>query len=324
MESLMRIPICTIALCVGTVIACDRATPLPVETKQVPRSISADAFADAEWSAPVHLPAPINSASSDLGPDLSPDELSLYFGSNRPGGSGDVDLWAVHRDCLDCPWGTPFNLNINSLQSDGDPSFSPDGHVLFFTSNRAGGHGGDDIWLSYREDVADDLGWGPPVNLGPGVNTADHETGPVYVPALRPEGANLYFIRGGVPGGDIYRALITLDGATLGDATPVVELNSPAFEMDPAVRHDGKEIFFASARGSSADADIWVATRQNVTDPWSEPVNVGPTINTPGGELTPGLSHDGRTLLWSATMTARPGVGRQDIWMSTRHQGNPR
>lgn len=316
----MRIPICTIAVAACILIACDRPTPLSVDTNPARWSISADAFADAEWSAPVHLPAPVNSASSDLGPDLSPDGLSLYFGSDRPGGSGNVDLWAVHRDCPDCPWGTPVNLNINSSQSDGGPSFSPDGHVLFFSSNRPGGYGGDDIWLSYREDVTDDLGWGPPVNLGPGVNTADQETGPVYVPALRPEGANLYFIRG-AGNSDIYRALVTLDGETLGDATPVVELNSPQLEMEPAVRHDGKEIFFASGRGSSID--IWVATRQNVTDAWSEPVNVGPTINTPGGELTPALSHDGRTLLWSATMTARPGVGRQDIWMSTRHQGNP-
>ena len=47
-------------------------------------------------------------------------------------------------------------------------------------------------------------------------------------------------------------------------------------------------------------------------------IMMGAVINTTGGELTPFLSRDGRTLLWSATMTARPSLGRQDIWMSTR------
>jgi len=314
--------VCRLELLIGCSVvlaACDSPRPLPVENGRAASAFAADAFASAEWSEPVHLDAPINSPSSELAPQLSPDELSLYFGSDRPGGTGDVDLWAVRRDCRECPWGTPFNLNINSPQSDGGPSFSPDGHYLFFSSNRDGGHGGDDIWVSHRADVNDDLGWEPPVNLGAGVNTSDHETGPVYLPALRPEGANLYFIRGAVPATDIYRALVELDGETLGDAVPVVELNSPALELEPTIRQDGKEIFFSSGRGSSVD--IWASTRQNVNDPWSTPVNLGSPINTPGTDFLPGLSHDGRTLLWSAGFNARGGLGRQDIWMSTRHQG---
>lgn len=315
----MRALIMTTALC-STVIACGSRTPLPSESGPDIPTLVADAFAGSEWSEPVHLDAPINSPFSELGPQLSPDDLSLYFGSTRPGGLGDVDMWAVHRDCIDCPWGVPFNLDINSEQSDGGPAFSADGHLLFFASNRPGGHGSDDIWVSYREDVSNDQGWAPPVNLGPGVNTADAETGPQYLAALRPEGATLYFVRGAVPGGDIYRGLVNPNGEVIGDASPVVELNSTALELEPSVRHDGKEIFFASARGG--DIDIWVASRQNVTDPWSTPVNVGPTINTPGADLTPSVSHDGRTLLWSAAFAARGGLGRQDIWMSTRHQGS--
>ena len=318
----MRPLMITTTLCLAAVAACDNRPSLSTEsTRRIPL-LAADAFAGSEWSEPVHLDAPINSPFRELGPQLSPDELSLYFGSDRPGGHGDVDIWAVHRDCLECAWGTPVNLDINSEQSDGGPSFSPDGHVLFFSSNRPGGYGADDIWVSYRDDVSDDQGWTPPVNLGSGVNTADEETGPEYVPALRAEGTTFYFVRGGVPGGDIYRALVSPTGEVLGNAVPVIELNSPSFEMEPAIRHDGKEIFFSSGRGSSTD--MWVATRQNVTDPWSPPVNVGPSINTPGagGELTPSLSHDGRTLLWSASFAARGGLGRQDIWMATRHQGN--
>ena len=70
-------------------------------------------------------------------------------------------------------------------------------------------------------------------------------------------------------------------------------------------------------------ADIWVATRQNPHGPWSSPTGVA-VVNTSAGDLTPGLSRDGRMLLWSAAQAARPSLGRQDIWMSTRVPGDDR
>ncbi len=278
-----------------------------------------NSFANSEWSDPVHLPPPINSAGSELGAQLSPDGLSIYFGSDRsPGGQGGVDIWAVRRECLECPWGDAVDLTINSAVSDGSPAFSADGHFLFFSSDRALGHGGDDIWVSYREDASDDLGWQTPVNLGPGVNTAGHETGPVYEPALHAEGANLYFSRGGAAAGDIYRALITQDGETIGEAVPVAVLNSSGSETEPALSHDGKEIFFSSTRLGLND--IFVATRKTPNAEWSAPVPLS-AINTAAADLLPGLSRDGRTLLWSAAAAARPSLGRQDIWMVTRSPG---
>jgi Tol biopolymer transport system component len=307
----------TLVLGVTILAGCGRDSDTHALAPGVP---ALDAFHAAEWSAPVHLPAPINSSGVELGAQLSPDGLSIYFGSDRAGSVG-VDIWAVRRECLECDWGPAVRLNINSDRSDGGPAFSPDGRTLFFSSDRIpGGQGGDDIWVTHREDTGDDQGWGTPVNLGPGVNTSDHETGPSYVPALHAEGASLYFARGGAAGSDIYRALVTIEGETIGDAVPVTELNTAATEGEPTLSHNGKEIFFHSSR--SGQIDIWVATRKAPHGPWSEPINLGATINTPGGDLTPGLSEDGRTLLWSAAMSARPSLGRQDIWMSTRSPGS--
>lgn len=48
---------------------------------------------------------------------------------------------------------------------------------MFFTSNRPGGFGGDDIWASWRTNIGDDVGWQPPVNLGPGANSAVFDAG---------------------------------------------------------------------------------------------------------------------------------------------------
>jgi Tol biopolymer transport system component len=285
------------------------------------------AISNSEWSAPVHLDAPVNSTSIELGAELTPDGLSIYFASDRLGTLGDVDIWASRRACLECPWGTPVNLgpNINSAQSDGAPNFSPDGHVMFFSSNRTPGtRGGDDIWVSYREDTNDDLGWGPATNLGPEVNTTGPETGPNYNPALHAEGVSLYFVRGTFAAGataDIYKVLVSPLGEVLGRAEPVPELNSPQADAEPSIRGDGKEIVFFSTRPGGigvGTADLWVATRQNAHVEWSTPTNLGAVINTAGPDLTPFLSRDGRTLLWSAGMAARPSLGRQDIWMSTR------
>ena len=305
---------------VAGLVACgDQAGKLPVAPTN---SVAFNAFENSEWSVPIHLDAPINSPARELSAELSPDGLSIYFGSDRPGSiGGTMDIWAARRECLECPWGTPVNLNINSPKTDGEPTFSPDGLLLFFSSDRDGGHGGGDVWLARRNDKDDDLGWETPINLGSGVNTTQHETGPAYVPALHAEGTNLYFVRGvALAAFDIYRARVTRDGETPEPAIPVAELNHPSeLDADPTISHDGKEIFFWSQRpGGLGLVDIWVATRQSARDRWSTPENMGTAINTAGPDLTPGLSRDGRTLLWSAGFKARGGLGLTDIWMSTR------
>lgn len=308
------------AIRLSTVVVVPLLLACGTESSELPLGPQLHSFAGSEWSEPVHLDAPINSPARELGARLSPDELSLYFGSDRtPGGQGAFDIWTSRRACLECPWGEPVNLgpNINSATGDGAPALSPDGLLLFFSGGaREGGFGGEDILVSRRTDPNDDLSWGPPVNLGPAVNTAVNEHGPAYVPALEGGGASLYFSRAG----DIYEARVTRDGQVVGPAVPVAELNHPtAIESEPTVRADGREIFFWSKRtGGSGGADIWVATRRSPHDPWSPPQNLGPGINTSGADLTPGLSWDGRTLLISVGQEARPSLGFQDFWMMTR------
>src|SRR5687767_5684556 len=63
-----------------------------------------DRFQDSEWSEPVHLDAPVNSPWRELRAHLSPDELSLYIASDRPGGQGAFDIWVSRRACRDCAW----------------------------------------------------------------------------------------------------------------------------------------------------------------------------------------------------------------------------
>ena len=78
------------------------------------------------WSAATNLGATINSAAGEFGPALSPDGNSLYFGSNRAGGSGLADLWVAKRADKNAPWQTPVNLGptVNSTAMDNVPNFS--------------------------------------------------------------------------------------------------------------------------------------------------------------------------------------------------------
>src|SRR3989454_1514261 len=155
------------------------------ESESAPVGIRLEAmsFANSEWSEPVNLGAVVNSNVLDAAPTLSTDGLSLYFTSNRPGGFGGNDLWVSQRDCGDCGGGTPVNLGpvINSPAIENRTSLSGDGHLLFFFSDRPGGHGSTTIWMSRRADPNDDFGWEPPVNLGPDVNTATAEQAPFYL-----------------------------------------------------------------------------------------------------------------------------------------------
>jgi hypothetical protein len=134
------------------------------------------------WSEPVNLGPPINTEAFEGSATLSPNGLSLYFTSNRPGSLGGNDLWVSQRECADCSWEEPVNLTmLNSAAADAGPSLSTDGRLLFFHSGRPGGFGGLDIWMSSRSDPTDDFGWEAPVNLGPDVNTAGGELMPEYV-----------------------------------------------------------------------------------------------------------------------------------------------
>jgi len=94
-------------------------------------------------------------------------------------------------------------------------------------------------------------------------------------------------------------------------------VNSSAWDYCPSLSADGLELFFTSQRpGGHGYADIYVATRATTEDGWSDPVNLGPTVNSSSTEGSPSISADGLSLFF---YSYRPGgYGRTDIWVSTR------
>jgi WD40-like Beta Propeller Repeat len=277
-------------------------------------SISPASVSDvSDWSAPVNLGPTVNSAANDLAAELSKDALSLYFASNRPGGSGANDLYVSQRASVDDPWGPPTNLAmLNTVAGDAGPHLSRDGHWLFFTSQRAGGSGGNDIYVSYRANTHDDFAWEAPVNIGPPVNTVQSELGPSTW------GPEFYFWRGpptpiSVPG-DIY--VSRMRGRDFDTPELVAELSSSGHDEKPGIRFDGRQIVISSDRpGTVGGLDIWLATRQGNGHAWGTPVNVL-TINSSLDDRRPSFSPDGTMLFFDSN---RPGgSGLLDLYVSTR------
>ena len=185
----------------------------------------------SDWSPPVNIGPPINTEWDDNVPVLTKDEKTLFFTSNRPGGSGGEDIWISHRRNKNARWEQPVNLGpgINTAFTDRMRSIASDGRVILFQSDRPGGNGGTDIWAIARKNSNDDFGWGQPVNLGPVINTGSNELAAKYLFEDRSQKSKLFFSSGrpgGFGGSDIYESEITEIG--FGSPSNVSELNSPS------------------------------------------------------------------------------------------------
>lgn len=266
----------------------------------------------------------VNTSSLDGCPIQSPDGLSLYIASNRPGGKGGLDIWVATRTSASAPWGGPTNLGepVNSAADDFCPT--PVGKKgLFFVSREAlpGACGQGDIYFTHRQGNGS---WAEPERLlcaPAGPNSALDEQGPSYVDSngkVRGK-KQLYFSRSSaspsVPG-EIF--VSTRESSSrFGPAAAVTELNDTAAnDIQPNVLANGLEVVFSSNRAGGLGAqDIWVATRASLNAAWSAPVNIGSAVNTAAAESRPSLSKDGTQLLFGRS----PGPeGMSDIYVTTR------
>ena len=143
----------------------------------------------------------VNSRWWDSQPTISGDGRTIYFASNRPGGPGGMDIWVTRR--LGDGWtpAVPLDSTINTPENERSPYLIANGTVLYFSSDRSGGFGGEDFWMA----IDDGGEWVEPINLGPGVNSSGRE---LFFHA--PYGYDYFFFAsdrsGGAGGLDIYSA----------------------------------------------------------------------------------------------------------------------
>lgn len=128
-----------------------------------------------DWGEPYNVGSPVNSEYWESQPAISPDGRTLYFISNRPGGSGGYDIWKS-TITEDAKWGPAINLGpeINTAYDENTPFLHADGKTLYFSSDGWPGFGNKDIYYSRMDDAGK---WQKPINIGYPINSFEDESG---------------------------------------------------------------------------------------------------------------------------------------------------
>ena len=213
---------------------------------------------NGKWQRPVNAGKAVNTETHDASIALSPDGQKLYIYKDE--GEGDIYVSKLVGE----DWGkpTPLNKNINGKKThETHCSVTADENILYFSSEREGGYGGLDIWMSRKENG----NWGKAVNLGPVVNTKYDEDSPF----IHADGRSLYFSsRGhkGMGGFDIFRT--SFDGVTWqAPANIGYPINSADEDIYFVLSADNKYGYYASGGSHHAgeedgfgEKDIYVIT----------------------------------------------------------------
>jgi hypothetical protein len=271
------------------------------------------AAAEFTFSTPTNLGPVINTPDAEGRVCISADGLSLYFDSNRFGGSGGFDIWVATRKATDEQWGAPVNLGpiMNTVYEEFDSNISADGLSLFFASDHPGGSGDFDLWVARRNTT--DADWDVPVVLGPIVNSQYDDDGP----SISADGLSLYF-SSNRPGGygqtDLWvTTRSTVNGAWSEPVNLGWTVNSSLWEARPNISADGLTLLFGSNQLDGAVlCDLYMARRETTQETWGTPVKLSSAVNSSDDEDWPCISADGRTLFFESD---RPGgSGSWDLW----------
>lgn len=178
---------------------------------------------------------------------VSADAEWMIFAGNFKSGMGNFDLYISYWTPQG--WSEPENLgpNINSGYWDSSPSLSPDNRVLYFSSNRPGGFGGKDLYMSIRKPNGK---WGPAKNMGPFINSIGDETAP-YIHA---DNQTLYYTSDGLPGygnTDLFVSRKNNLGEWGAPENLGYPINTIENEGSIAVSSDGLTAYYASDRADS-------------------------------------------------------------------------
>jgi Tol biopolymer transport system component len=214
--------------------------------------------------------------------------------------------------------------SFNTAFQDGCPALSRDGLKLFMASNRPGGAGGLDIWVSSRESTEEP--WGAPANLGGPINTPSDE----FCPTPLPNGHELLFVSTrpwACGGSDIYLAR---EHAQDGWQTPEnlgCHVNSPLDEASPIIveyENGSRDLYFSSTRlggfapepfgATVGDSDIYISSV--LPDGSVDMPVLASGVNTAAQDFRPNLRRDGLEMFFDSNRPS--GVGGLDIWTATR------
>ncbi|MEX0982538.1 MAG: OmpA family protein [Bacteroidales bacterium] len=209
---------------------------------------------DGRWTGRTYLEPPVNTNRNEGAQTITADGKHIYFTAcDRPDGYGMCDIY-YSRVEDDGSWSKPVNLGepVNSWYSEKHPAISADGRMLCFTSNRPGGKGDYDLWISEKRGDS----WSKPVNMGDSINTPGVEQSPF----LHPDQQSLYFSSDGWPGmgmGDIFFSRLKGNMSCSIPANLGYPVNTHNEEIGFIVNARGNRAYYASNRREGTDTDIY-------------------------------------------------------------------
>jgi hypothetical protein len=240
----------------------ERSTGGLMNTKFKPDPVDGEYYEDIfitqrvgnEWLSPEPIGTNINTLGHDASIALSPDGQVLFLYKSTPKDKGDIYMSKLEGET----WMPPVKLGptINTNSWEGSCSISSDGKTLYFASERPGGSGGRDIYVSQR---AKDGSWGKAVNLGPVINTKLNEDAPF----IHPDGITLFFSSEGhnsIGGSDIMYS-VRKDGKWSEPVNLGYPINSTEDDRYYVLSADGETGYYSSStKGSYGQQDIYTVT----------------------------------------------------------------
>ncbi len=206
----------------------------------------------------------VNAEKGPVHPWVSADGLTIYFVSDREGGSGEQDIWMAERPSRDQPFDPAVNVAaLNSPARDAAPRLSADQLTIVFMSQRVGK--GWKLWTAKR--ATRDAPFGPPTMLGPPINESRRDA---VMPSLSNDGNTLTWFSardGGHGGWDLWQSNRT-DGDKWSEPTNLgPAINSKHNETNPSLTNDGRAIVFASY-GRALHPFHWLSVRSDTDQPF--------------------------------------------------------
>lgn len=239
----------------------------------------------APFGTPVLVPGLTIAGLSEGFPQLSPDELTIYFDGTKSG--EPPHLYTAHRASRTAPFSTPVIMaKLNADGGNGNASPSSDGLTLWL-AYRATTSSQYHLYVATRASTLAEFG---APELAQVVNGPDATTD--AQPFLTQDGQELWFISGRTPsmGADYWRARRT--GASFAAPEHVPELSSAATDYAPVLSADRLTAYVSSNRtGSEGGQDVWRSHRAAVTDAFSTPAHVD-ELSTTGLDTANWLSAD--------------------------------
>ena len=197
-----------------------------------------------EFNKGQRMPYPFNKDGAEGGATMSIDNKHIYFTRGKDEGGPQLNFDIYYSDKVDGEWteGKKVEGINDPVYWDSQPSLASDGKTLYFASDRKGGRGGVDLYVTVRDDKGI---WSKPENLGPTINTSGDEKSPF----IHSDFQTLYFSSDGQPGVggfDIFYTRKGEDGKWGEPKNIGIPINTQGDDLGFFVSTDGHLGYFAS------------------------------------------------------------------------------